>query len=196
MRNREKANVAAAEGTRKLEGQQEPISQGPEVHVKDFNSSIRTAGQRVPNLTWFVFLKGHSGCCVMNGSQGTRAEAGTSVGATPTVWVRDSGALGQGSGHGERNGHIWGGMEGWGNRFSQYHHRAHSPRQAGRHPPQSSCRRSLGQPGASPRPSGSCPSDRPPCRCWHPGVYGSPSRAPAQSTFCLCHQPLNLAGLP
>lgn len=57
MRNREKANVAAAEGTRKLEGQQEPISQGPEVHVKDFNSSIRTAGQRVPNLTWFVFKR-------------------------------------------------------------------------------------------------------------------------------------------
>ena len=40
-----------------IEGQQEPISQGPEVHVKDFNSSIRTAGQRVPNLTWFVFKR-------------------------------------------------------------------------------------------------------------------------------------------
>lgn len=37
-----KANVAAAEGTRKLEGQQELISQVSEVHVKDFNSSIRT----------------------------------------------------------------------------------------------------------------------------------------------------------
>lgn len=68
----------------------------------------------------------------------------------------------------ERNGHTWGGTEGWGNRFSQCHHRAHSPRQAGRHPPQSSCRRSLGQPGASPRPSRSCRSDRPLCRCWHP----------------------------
>lgn len=102
MRNREKANVAAAEGTRRLEGQQEPIIQGPEVHVKDFNSSIRTVGQRVPNMTWFVFLKGHSGCCVMNGSQETIAEVGTSVGATPTVWVRDSGALDQGGGHGER----------------------------------------------------------------------------------------------
>ena len=38
----------------------------------------------------------------MNGSQGTRVEAGTSVGATPAVWVRDSGALGQGGGCGER----------------------------------------------------------------------------------------------
>ena len=104
----QKPNVAAAEGTRRLEGQQEPIIQGPEVHVKDFNSSIRTVGQRVPNMTWFVFLKGHSGCCVMNGSQGTRAKAGTSVGATPTVWVRDRGALGQGGGRGERERDISG----------------------------------------------------------------------------------------
>ena len=102
----QKPNVAAAEGTRRQEGQQEPIIQGPEVHVKDFNSSIRTVGQRVPNMTWFVFLKGHSGCCVMNGSQGTRAKAGTSVGATPTVWVRDRGALGQGGGRGERKLHL------------------------------------------------------------------------------------------
>lgn len=57
-------------------------------------------------MTWFVFLKGHSGCCVMNGSQGTRAEAGASVGATPVVWVRESGALGQGGGRGERETDI------------------------------------------------------------------------------------------
>ena len=53
-------------------------------------------------MTWLMFLKGHSGCCVTNGSQGTRAEAGTSVRATTTVWVRDSGGLDQGGGRGER----------------------------------------------------------------------------------------------
>lgn len=60
------------------------------------------------------------------------------------------------------------------------------PRPAGRRPPRLSCRRSLGPPGASPLPNGSCPSDRPPCRRWRPGVSGSPIHAPAQSTLCLC----------
>lgn len=57
---------------------------------------------------------------------------------------------------------------------------SHSPRWAERCPPRPSCRRSLGLPGASPPPSGSCPSGRPPCRCWRPGVSGSPGHAPAR----------------
>lgn len=131
----------------------------------------------------------------MNGSQGTRAEAGTSVGATPTVWVRDSEALGQEVAM-EREMDISG--EGWKAGETDFLSTTIEPT----HPDRLSDTlhnlpaESLGRPGASPRPSGSCPSDRPPCRCCGIQESMEVKRAPAQSTFCLCHQPLNLAGLP
>lgn len=143
------------------------------------------------DMTWFVFLKGRSGWCVINGLQ----EA--------TARVRD-----QYQGYYNYSGRA-GGTWMW--QRSQ-RHRGHSrrlksqgffmfhgavlPTLAGRRPPRSSCRRSQDQPGASPPPSGSCHSDEPLCNCWHPGVSQSSGHAPAQSISHLQCQSLSQSDHP